>query len=40
MSNQNQTWTDISKIDWVIVPTLAVIALFIYFVATHLSMQG
>ena len=38
MSNQN--WIDISKIDWVIVPMLSVIALFIYFVGSNISMQG
>jgi hypothetical protein len=39
MSNQKE-WIDISKIDWVIVPSLGVIALFIYFVASHITLLG
>jgi len=41
MANQNnEGWIDISKIDWVIVPSLGAIALFIYFVASSISIQG
>jgi len=36
----NEGWIDISKIDWVIVPSLGAIALFIYFVASNISMHG
>ena len=41
MSNQNKHWIDVSTLDAPIVCTLAVIATFIYFVASHfLSMHG
>ena len=39
MSNQKE-WIDISKIDYVIVPSLGAIALFIYFVASHINLTG
>ena len=41
MANQNnEGWIDISKIDWVIVPSLGAIALLVYFIASGISMHG
>lgn len=40
MANDKKGWQDISTMDPVIVLTLACIALFIYFVASNISMQG
>ena len=40
MSNENKGWRDISTLDNVIVPALALVALFIYFVASSISLHG
>jgi hypothetical protein len=40
MSNENKGWRDISTLDNVIVPGLAIVALIIYFIASSISLHG
>lgn len=40
MSNENKGWRDISTMDNVIVPGLALVSLIIYFIASSISLHG
>lgn len=40
MANDKKGWQDISTMDPVIVLSLACIALFVYFVASNISLHG